>query len=107
MGYDPAILINISRGPLVEGDAQYEALASRRIAAAAIDVTFPEPHPRGHKLLSLDNLVITPHLGSASNRTRQRMIEMTVENLFAGLEGRELPYRCQAVSLNKQVGLIA
>jgi glyoxylate reductase len=90
-----AILINISRGPVVDGDALYEALASRRIAAAAIDVTFPEPLPRGHKLLSLDNLVITPHLGSASNRTRQRMIEMTVENLLAGLEGRALPYRCQ------------
>jgi glyoxylate reductase len=90
------ILINISRGPVVDGDALYEALASRRIAAAAIDVTAPEPLPRGHKLLSLDNLVITPHLGSASNRTRQRMVEMTVENLFAGLEGRELPYRCRA-----------
>ena len=90
-----AILINISRGPVVDGDALYDALASRRIAAAAIDVTHPEPLPRNHKLLSLDNLVITPHLGSASNRTRQRMIEMTVENLFAGLDGRELPYRCR------------
>jgi glyoxylate reductase len=91
-----AILINISRGPVVDGEALYEALASRRIAAAAVDVTAPEPLPRDHKLLSLDNLVITPHLGSASNRTRQRMIEMTVENLLAGLEGRELPYRCRA-----------
>ena len=88
-----AILINIARGPVVDGEALYEALASRRIAAAAIDVTAPEPLPRDHKLLSLDNLVITPHLGSASNRTRQRMMEMTVENLMAGLEGRELPYR--------------
>jgi glyoxylate reductase len=90
-----AILINISRGPVVDGEALYEALASRRIAAAAIDVTAPEPLPRDHKLLSLENLVITPHLGSASNRTRQRMVEMTVENLLAGLEGRELPYRCR------------
>ncbi len=88
-----AILINISRGPVVDGEALYEALTSRRIAAAAIDVTAPEPLPRDHKLLSLDNLVITPHLGSASNRTRQRMIEMTVENLHAGLHGRDLPYR--------------
>jgi glyoxylate reductase len=91
-----AILINISRGPVVDGSALYEALTSRRIAAAAVDVTAPEPLPRDHKLLSLDNLVITPHLGSASNRTRQRMVEMTVENLLAGLEGRELPYRCRA-----------
>jgi len=88
-----AILINIARGPVVDGDALYEALASRRIAAAAVDVTAPEPLPRDHKLLSLDNLVITPHLGSASNRTRQRMMEMTVDNLMAGLEGRDLPYR--------------
>jgi glyoxylate reductase len=88
-----AILINIARGPVVDGEALYEALASRRIAAAAIDVTAPEPLPRDHKLLALDNLVITPHLGSASNRTRQRMMEMTVENLTAGLEGRALPYR--------------
>jgi glyoxylate reductase len=64
-----------------------------RIAAAAVDVTFPEPLPRDHKLLALDNLIITPHLGSASNRTRQRMMEMTVANLMAGLEGRALPYR--------------
>jgi glyoxylate reductase len=93
-----AILINISRGPVVDGNALYEALASRRIAAAGIDVTAPEPLPRGDRLLALDNLVITPHLGSASNRTRQRMIEMTVENLLAGLEGRELPYRCRPAS---------
>jgi phosphoglycerate dehydrogenase-like enzyme len=88
-----AILINIARGPVVDGDALYEALKSRRIAAAAIDVTAPEPLPRDHKLLTFDNLVITPHLGSASNRTRVRMMEMTVENLMAGLEGCELPYR--------------
>jgi glyoxylate reductase len=88
-----AILINIARGPVVDDEALYEALATRRIAGAAVDVTHPEPLPRDHKLLSLDNLVITPHLGSASNRTRQRMMEMTVENLMAGLEGRALPYR--------------
>jgi glyoxylate reductase len=88
-----AILINISRGPVVDPEALYRALASRRIAAAAIDVTFPEPLPRDHALLSLENLIITPHLGSASNRTRRRMIEMTVENLRAGLQGAALPYR--------------
>ncbi len=88
-----AMLINIARGPVVDGDALYDALKNRRIAAAAIDVTSPEPLPRDHKLLSLDNLIITPHLGSASNRTRQRMIEMTIENLHAGLNGQALPYR--------------
>lgn len=91
-----AILINIARGPVVDGDALYEALRTNRIAAAALDVTAPEPLPRDHRLLSLPNLIITPHLGSASNRTRRRMMEMTVENLRAGLQGKELPYRVRA-----------
>jgi glyoxylate reductase len=87
------ILINMARGPVVDGEALYEALSQKTIAAAAVDVTDPEPLPRGHKLLSLPNLIITPHLGSASNRTRQRMMEMTVENLRAGLRGEPLPYQ--------------
>ena len=57
-----------------------------------MDVTDPEPLPRDHPLLSLENLVITPHLGSAATRTRKRMAEMAVENLKAGLEGRKLPW---------------
>ena len=88
-----AILINMARGPVVDGDALYEALSSKQIAAAALDVTDPEPLPRNHRLLSLPSLIITPHLGSASDRTRRRMMEMTVENLFAGLRGEPLPYR--------------
>jgi glyoxylate reductase len=88
-----AILINMARGPVVDGEALYEALGSKRIAAAALDVTDPEPLPRDHRLLSLPNLIITPHLGSASDRTRRRMMEMTVENLLAGLRGEPLPYR--------------
>lgn len=86
------ILLNIARGPVVDHDALYAALNSRRIAAAGLDVTSPEPLPRDHPLLGLPNVVITPHLGSASNRTRHRMIEMTVENLRAGLEGRPLSW---------------
>ncbi|RPI87247.1 MAG: D-glycerate dehydrogenase, partial [Planctomycetaceae bacterium] len=88
-----AFLINVARGPVVDADALYDALASRRIAGAALDVTAPEPLPRGHRLLTLENLVITPHLGSASDRTRRRMIEMTVENLQAGLAGKPLPWQ--------------
>lgn len=88
-----AMLINMARGPVVDGEALFEALSSGRIAAAALDVTAPEPLPRDHKLLTLENLVIMPHLGSASNRTRRRMAEMSVENLHAGLRGVELPYR--------------
>jgi glyoxylate reductase len=87
------ILVNVARGPVVNHDALLAALKSRRIAAAAIDVTSPEPLPRNHPLLELDNLVITPHLGSASNRTRRRMIEMSIENLNASLRGEPLPWR--------------
>jgi glyoxylate reductase len=87
------VLVNMARGPVVDHDALYEALFQRRIGGAAVDVTDPEPLPRDHPLLTLDNLVITPHLGSASDRTRRRMQEMTVENLLAGLNGLPLPYR--------------
>ena len=87
-----SILLNIARGPVVDHDALFAALDSRRIAAAGLDVTSPEPLPRNHPLLGLSNIVITPHLGSASNRTRRRMIEMTVENLRAGLDGQPLPW---------------
>lgn len=88
-----AILVNMARGAVVKTDALYAALKSRRIAAAALDVTDPEPLPRNHPLLELDNVVITPHLGSASDKTRERMAKMTVENLVAGLQGRPLPYQ--------------
>lgn len=87
-----AVLINMARGAVVDTDALYEALSTGRIAGAGIDVTQPEPLPRNHPLLRLRNLVLTPHLGSASDRTRRRMIEMTIENLQAGLQRRPLPY---------------
>ncbi len=91
-----AILINMARGAVVDTDALYQALSSGRIAGAGIDVTQPEPLPRNHPLLRLRNLVIMPHLGSASDRTRRRMIEMTIENLCAGIAGKPLPYRIPA-----------
>ncbi|GAB4148588.1 MAG: D-glycerate dehydrogenase [Planctomycetaceae bacterium] len=88
-----AILVNLARGPVVKTDALYRALTSGTIAAAGLDVTDPEPLPRDHPLLELENAIVLPHLGSASDRTRNRMAEMSVENLRAGLAGRELPYR--------------
>lgn len=91
-----AVLINGARGPVVDTEALYRALNSGAIGAAALDVTDPEPLPRDHRLLRLDNVVITPHIGSASDRTRRRMMEMTIENLQAGLAGRALPYPVQA-----------
>ena len=72
-----------------------EALTARRIYAAALDVTDPEPLPRDHPLLRLDNVNITPHLGSATEQTRQRMAEVSVENLLAGLAGKPLPFQVQ------------
>ncbi len=88
-----AMLINMSRGAVVDTDALYAALRTGRIAGAGVDVTQPEPLPRDHPLLTMQNLVLTPHLGSASDRTRRRMIEMTIENLRAGVAGKPLPYR--------------
>jgi glyoxylate reductase len=86
-----AVLVNIARGPVVDTQALTEALAARRIYAAALDVTDPEPLPRDHPLLRLNNVIITPHLGSATEQTRQRMVELSVENLLAVLAGRSLP----------------
>jgi glyoxylate reductase len=88
-----AVLVNAARGAVVDTDALAEALAARRIFGAALDVTEPEPLPREHPLLRLDNVIITPHLGSATEQTRRRMAEMSVENLIAGLSGRPLPFR--------------
>jgi len=85
-----AILINIARGPVVDREALTEVLANRRIYGAALDVTDPEPLPRDHPLLKLDNVIITPHLGSATEQTRQRMAELSVENLLLGLAGKPL-----------------
>jgi glyoxylate reductase len=97
-----AMLINLARGPVVDTEALLIALTAKQIAAAAIDVTDPEPLPRDHPLLSLDNLIITPHLGSASNRTRQRMMDMTVENLRAGLAGQALPYPVNTIDQHRR-----
>jgi glyoxylate reductase len=87
-----AILINLARGPIVDTAALTEALAERRIYAAGLDVTDPEPLPRDHPLLALDNVTIAPHLGSATEETRTKMAEISVENLMLGLEGRPLRF---------------
>jgi glyoxylate reductase len=88
-----ASLINAARGAVIDLDAVTDALANRRIHAAALDVTDPEPLPRDHPALKLTNVIITPHLGSATVQTRRRMAEMSVENLLAGLAGKPLPFR--------------
>ena len=86
-----AMLINASRGPVVDPDALYEALENGTIAAAALDVTEPEPMPGDHPLLTLPNCLIVPHIASASYATRGEMARIAAENVFAGLRGEPLP----------------
>ena len=88
-----AILVNTSRGPVVDQKALYEALKSRQIFAAAIDVTEVEPIPLDDPLLTLDNIIICPHIASASVITRTNMATMAAENLIAGLSG-QIPPNC-------------
>ncbi|MEE9199367.1 MAG: D-glycerate dehydrogenase [Dehalococcoidia bacterium] len=86
-----ASLVNTSRGPVVDPKALYEALKSGAIASAALDVTEVEPIAMDDPLLSLDNIIITPHTASASVSTRTKMAVMAAENLLAGLRGEQPP----------------
>jgi len=85
------VLINTSRGPVVDLDALYEALKFKRIFAAGLDVTEPEPLPADYPLLTLDNIIIVPHIASASRTARDKMSWMAAKNLIAGLKGEHLP----------------
>lgn len=87
-----ALLVNTARGPVVDQDALADALRSGHLGAAALDVTDPEPLPPDHPLLDAPNLIVLPHLGSATHATRERMAELAVANLAAGLAGRPLPH---------------
>jgi glyoxylate reductase len=87
-----AILINAARGPMVDTRSLVTALREGWIAAAALDVTDPEPLPPDHPLYSLPNCLIVPHIGSATSNVRRRMAKIACENLLAGLDGRQLPY---------------
>jgi len=86
-----AILVNSARGPIVDPKALYDALHNHQIAYAALDVTEPEPIPLDDPLLTLDNIVIAPHIASASVATRTKMAMMAVDNLLAGLRGERPP----------------
>lgn len=87
-----AILVNIARGPVVDGNALLTALREGWIQAAALDVTDPEPLPADHPLYALPNCFITPHIGSAANGTRRAMAELAVENLLLGVQGERLKH---------------
>ena len=86
-----AVLVNTSRGPVVDPRALNEALRDGVIFAAALDVTEPEPIPTDDPLLSLDNCLVVPHIASASRATRGKMAAMAAANLLAGVRGERLP----------------
>jgi glyoxylate reductase len=86
-----AYLVNTARGPIVDAVALERALREGWIAGAALDVTDPEPLPADHPLLGAPNLLVVPHVGSATHRTREAMADLAVDNLLAGLAGERLP----------------
>jgi glyoxylate reductase len=86
-----AYLVNTARGPIVDTNALARALHAGELAGAALDVTDPEPLPGDHPLLDAPNLLVVPHVGSATVATRARMADMAVENLLAGLAGEPMP----------------
>uniref|UniRef100_H2Z0K5 Glyoxylate reductase/hydroxypyruvate reductase n=1 Tax=Ciona savignyi TaxID=51511 RepID=H2Z0K5_CIOSA len=86
-----AIFVNIARGGVVNQDDLYDALSRNVIRGAGLDVTTPEPLPTDHPLFTLDNCVVTPHIGSASEKTRTEMTMLAVENLICALENRAMP----------------
>jgi glyoxylate reductase len=93
-----AILINTARGGIVDQPALAQALRDGVIGGAALDVTDPEPLPPDDSLLTAPNLIVVPHIGSATQRTRERMADLAVDNLLAALAGQRMPHQVPAVS---------
>jgi glyoxylate reductase len=94
-----AYLVNTARGPVVDTDALARALHAGEIAGAALDVTDPEPLPADHPLLDAPDLLVVPHVASATHATRGRMADIAVDNLIAGLAGRPMPHSVNAEAL--------
>ena len=95
------ILVNTARGEIVDQNALYDALKNHKIFAAGIDVTYPEPLPLDHPLMTLDNLIICPHIASASTTSRENMALIAARNLLAGLRGERLPFSVNPEIYNK------
>jgi lactate dehydrogenase-like 2-hydroxyacid dehydrogenase len=94
-----AVLVNTARGPIVDHVALADALRAGRIAGAALDVTDPEPIPDDHPLLTLEQCLIVPHIGSASHAARGQMARLAAANLLAGVGGQPLPHPVRSPSL--------
>jgi glyoxylate reductase len=86
-----AYLVNTARGAIVDQDALAAALHGGTIAGAALDVTEAEPLPPDDPLLDAPNLIVLPHLGSATHATREAMTGLAVDNLLAALDGKPMP----------------
>jgi phosphoglycerate dehydrogenase-like enzyme len=93
-----AVLVNTSRGAVVDQVALVRALEEGWIAGAGLDVMEVEPLPTGDPLLRAPNVTLLPHIGSASHATRERMAAMSVDNCVAGLRGEPLPHEVTASS---------
>jgi glyoxylate reductase len=89
---ESAYLVNTARGPIVDQRALATALREGWIGGAALDVTDPEPLPPDDPLLDAPNLLVIPHLGSATERTRAAMADLAVANLRAALAGERMPH---------------
>lgn len=91
-----AILVNSARGPVVHTEALLAALRAGELAGAALDVTDPEPLPADHPLYGMPNVLIVPHIGSASISARDKMAELSARNLAAVLAGERPPHLVNA-----------
>jgi len=97
-----AYLVNTARGPIVDHAALLDALRGGEIAGAALDVTEPEPLPADDPLLDAPNLIVVPHVASATHATRAAMADMAVDNLLAGLRGEPMPHCVNAQALSRR-----
>jgi glyoxylate reductase len=99
------IIVNTARGPVIDEEALIMALKLGRIGGAGLDVTEVEPIRADHPLLQFPNVVVTPHIGSASHATRSRMAELAVDNVLEVFAGR-LPRCCANPTVVMRASLV-
>jgi glyoxylate reductase len=97
-----AILVNVSRGDLIDTPALIVALQNGTICAAALDVCDPEPIPRGHPLLGIENVLATSHIASVSPKAVRRLRETAAKTALAALLGNPLPNVVNSADLNQR-----